>query len=116
MFTTGIPMTFIVTGRQPKLLDGNVFSRVGLSVILSGGGVGVPHCAGPAHPTPLVTSGSQDWIFVQTCSLDDLTLQAPTGAHIWWLPAYGGPVVRILLESYCTFYRFTLVCTYLLGH
>ena len=38
----------------------------------------------PALP-PLVTSGGQDWIHVQTCSLEDLTVQGPTGADIWHL-------------------------------
>ena len=52
-----------------------------------------PLCTGPCPL--LVISGGQDWIPVQTCSLGDLTVQAPpphspTGADIWSVAMYGG--------------------------
>ena len=56
-------------------------------------------------PVPLLmTSGSQDWTPFRSCSLDNLTVQAKTGADISWLAteasAVGKRVIRILLECF----------------
>ena len=76
-----------------------------MSIILLGGGstcdyypwcigphcTGLPLCTQPQlcpHPVQgpgplplLVTSGGQDWIPIQTCALEDLTVQVPSQ---WW--------------------------------
>ena len=96
-----------------KLREGSVFSHVYLSVSHShhGGGGKVlmrplsmmywTSCTGPtlyrvlcpATPPPAHTpAGGQDWIPVQSYSLEDLTVQAPTDADIWWLAMYSGRV------------------------
>ena len=72
-------------------------------------GPGAPPCTGPL----LVTSGSQDWRPVQTCSLEDLTVQGtPNNADIYWWPAteahtVGERAVHILVEC---FLLHTFVC------
>ena len=57
----------------------------------------------PALLLPLLlTSGGQDWILVQTCSLEDFTVQPPrlvlkSGG---WLLMMGQRVLRTLLECF----------------
>ena len=76
--------TVIVTNRQPRLREGNVFSRVCLST--GGSYMTITHNAFDLTvqgilpqtwdltvqaPSPLVTSGGHQWKPVQTCSLQD---------------------------------------------
>ena len=107
--------------RSPtKLQEDNVFSCVFLSFCQGGGShVTITHDALDLNVQPialppphralalllplLLTSGGQDWVLVQTCSLEDFTVQPPplvlkSGG---WILMMGQRVVGTLLE--CSF-------------
>ena len=102
-----------------KLWKGNVSSRICLS---TGGGpmwslprmhwtslYRPPRPCPHTGPCPLVYTGpwsipGQDWKPVQTCSLEDLTVQPSPNADIWWMPtetcAVAKREVSILMECF----------------
>ena len=65
------------------------------------------------RPPPPAPWGAEDWRPVQTCSLENLTVQSPTSADIWWLTTEACKMdvqeVRILLEYFLVnfFFVFT---------
>ena len=66
-----------------------------------------PLCTGSQLPQ-LVTSGGQDWITVQTCSLENLNLQlSKVLTSGGWLHAVGERAVWILLECFLAIFMYT---------